>query len=176
MMTLEALIKDISGWQSATSEDIFEKLSAKDIVYRDDEDWTWKGIAGVINKDTGHRFGREGCKQLQNALKAAGEELWISQISAGMPLTDNEIQGILLYLDTAGLVPGARYIAYAVLRNESLLEKHNLETTLDEITQTLKKMKFELYKQSKIDSAQDRVIAYREAMMVYNGIGPEPVL
>lgn len=174
MTSLADLIRKILGWESLSSEDLFSRLSQKNIPYEDRSDWTWKGIAAVVNQDTGERFGREGCKRLQDALLAAGEGLWVSQISAGMPLTDPEIQGVLRYLDQIGAVPGARFIADAVLRQISLLEKHNITTTLEEVAQVQASMKLDLYKESQIDKYQDRLQAYREAMTVYDGTGPEP--
>lgn len=174
MKTLESLIKQIDGWNLKSAQDVLNILQIKNIQYEDKTDWTWKGIAGVVNKDTGERLGRDGCKRLQDALLAAGEQLWVSQISAGMPLNDPEIQGVLRYLDQTGAVPGARFIADAVLRQISVLEQNNIVTTLEEVTQVLTLMKLDLYKQSKIDAKQDQLQAYREAMTIWNGTDPEP--
>lgn len=176
MTVLANLIRNIPDWNQLSAAALFTTLSQKDIPYRDDSDWTWKGIALVYVTETGQRFGREGCKKLQDALKSQGEELWVSQISSGMSLTDSEIQEVLLNLDQLGVVPGARHVAEAVLRNISLLEQSGITTTQAEVAQVQTAMKFDLYKQSKIDAAQDRLIAYREAMTVYNGVGPEPEL
>lgn len=174
MGTLQTLISNISDWQTLSPDEILATLSARTILFRDDGNWTWKGIAAVIDQDTGHRFGREGCKRLQDALKAAGEELWVSQISAGMPLTDPEIQGVLRYLDQVGAVPGARHIADAVLRNVSPLEQANITTTPEEVAQVQASMKLDLYKQAKIDVKQDQLNCYRVAMDLWDGTGPEP--
>lgn len=173
-MNLEKLIESVDNWQEKSAAQILTDLSERTILYKDDADWTWKGIAAVVDQDTGLRFGREGCKRLQDALKAAGEELWVSQISAGMQLTDPEIQGALRHLDAAGVVPGARHIADAVLRQISPLEQNGIVTTADKIAQVQVAMKLARYKQAKIDAKQDQLQAYRENMTAWNGIDPEP--
>ena len=174
MTTLADLISAIPDWGSLTPQSLFSILVEKNIPYRDDTNWTWKGIASVVDHDTGSRFGREGCKRLQDALKAAGEELWVSQISAGMPLTDPEIQGVLRHLDQIGAVPGARHIADAVMRDISQLEQASITTTPEEVAQVQASMKLDLYKQSKIDLRQDQLNCYKVAMDLWDGTGTEP--
>ena len=166
---LPRLIQTITDWQTKSPATLFAELSEATILYEDRRDWTWKGIADVIIPETGARFGREGCKKLQDALKAAGEELWVSQISAGMPLTDPEIQGTLRHLDAVGVIPGAKYVADAVYRLVSILEQNNITTTSEEVGEVQAKLLLELYKTSKIDEKQDRLQAYREAMNVWDG-------
>lgn len=169
MTTLADLIRMTPDWSALPPETLFAKLSQRDIPYRDDQDWTWKGIAAVVDLDTGMRFGREGCKRLQDALLAAGEGLWVSQISAGMQLTDPEIQGVLRHLDQSGVVPGARHIADAVLRKISQLEQSNITTTPEEVAKVQASMKLDLYKQAKIDVKQDQLNCYKVAMDLWDG-------
>jgi hypothetical protein len=174
MTTLADLISAIPDWGSLTPQSLFSILVEKNIPYRDDTDWTWKGIASVVNHDTGNRFGREGCKRLQDALKAAGEELWVSQISAGMPLTDPEIQGVLRHLDQTGAVPGARHIADAVMRNISQLEHNNIITTTEEVAQVQALMLLERRKQEILSANAVRWNAFYQAVNSWDGTGPEP--
>ena len=166
---LPKLIQAIPNWQTKSPVTLFAELSEATILYEDRRDWTWKGIADVINPETGTRFGREGCKKLQDALIAAGEELWVSRICAGLPLNDSEIQAVLRYLDSVGAVPGAKYVANAVHRMISALEQNNITTTQEEVGEVQAKLLLELYKQTKIDEKQDQLQAYREAMNVWDG-------
>jgi predicted dienelactone hydrolase len=166
---LNQLIQAIPDWQTKSPVTLFAELSEATILYEDRRDWTWKGIADVINPETGIRFGREGCKKLQDALLAAGEELWVSQICAGLPLNDPEIQAVLRYLDSVGAVPGARHVANAVYRMISALEQNNITTTPEGVAEAQAELLLELYKNSKIDEKQDQLQAYREAMNVWDG-------
>lgn len=166
---LPQLIQTITDWQTKSPATLFAELSEATILYEDRRDWTWKGIADVPIPETGARFGREGCKKLQDALKAAGEELWVSQISSGMPLTDPEIQATLRYLDSVGAIPGAKHVADAVLRMVSLLEHNNITATAEQVAEAQAELLLELYKSTKIDHAQDYTQRYKEAMTVWNG-------
>ena len=168
-MTLQKLIAEVQDWQTKQASQLFSELSQRVVNYEDRSDWTWKGIAGVVNQATGERFGRPGCKLLQDALLAAGEGLWVSQISAGMPLNDAEIQSVLRYLDHVGAVPGARFIADAVLRQISVLEKHNITTTVEEIAQVQASMRLNLYVEAQIDKRQDQLNTYKEALQLWDG-------
>jgi hypothetical protein len=166
---LKQLIQTIPDWKTKSSEVLFTELFEPSVLFQDHSEWTWKGISRVVIPENNTMFGREGCKKLQDALKAAGEELWISQISVGMPLTDPEIQGTLRYLDAVGFVPGARHVADAVNRMISVLEQNNITTTPEEVGEVQAKLLLELYKQLKTDHAQDYTQAYREAMNVWDG-------
>lgn len=166
---LPLLIQTITDWQTKSPATLFAELSEATILYEDHSDWTWKGIVNVPIPETGTSFGREGCKKLQNALKGNGEELWVSQISVGMPLTDPEIQATLRFLDASGVVPGAKHVADSVHRMISVLEQNNITTTQEEVGEVQAKLLLELYKTSKIDEKQDQLQAYREAMTVWNG-------
>lgn len=173
MTKLVDLINSIPDWDTMPPEALFAKLSQRDIPYRDDRPWTWQGI-GLVVTETGQRFGRDGCKKLQDALLAAGELLWVSQISAGMSLTDAEIQGVLRHLDQTGVVPGARHVADAVLRKINLLEQHGITTTLEAVAEAQSYLKIKKYCKEKVDHYENRLIAYREKMDIYNGTGKEP--
>lgn len=176
MTTLADLILATPDWDSLSSGALFSILSEKNIPYRDDTEWTWKGIASVVNQDTGERFGRHGCKLLQDAMKAAGEELWVSQISAGMPLTDPEIQGVLRYLDHVGAVPGARFVADAVLRQISALEKHNISITEAEIEDAKQSLLLEESKQRLMTANAERWNRFVEAVGNWDGVTDPPRL
>lgn len=166
---LPQLIQTITDWQTKSPATLFAELSEATILYEDRRDWTWKGIADVPIPETGARFGREGCKKLQDALKAAGEELWVSQISSGMPLTDPEIQATLRYLDSVGVIPGARHVANAVRRMVSALEYNNIAAIAEQVAEAQAGLLLELYKQAKIDARQDQIQTYREALTVWDG-------
>ena len=168
-MTLRKLIAEVQDWQTKQASQLFSELCERVLDYEDKSDWTWTGIAGVVNQDTGERFGRHGCKLLQDALLAAGEGLWVSQISAGMPLNDAEIRAVLRHLDNVGVVPGARFIADAVLRQISVLEKHNITTTVEEVARVQASMKLALYVEAQIDKKQDQLNTYKEAMNLWDG-------
>lgn len=176
IMTLQELIAEVQDWQTKQASQLFSDLSARVLDYEDESDWTWKGIAGVVNQDTGERFGRHGCKLLQDALLAAGEGLWVSQISSGMPLTDPEIQGVLRYLDEAGSIPGARFIADAVLRKISVLEQNNITTTVEEVAQVQASMKHEQRQQALLAQGANVWNTFVNAVENLQVHDPDPVL
>lgn len=175
-MTLQELIAEVRDWQTKQASQLFSDLSERVLDYEDKSDWTWKGIAGVVNQHTGERFGRHGCKLLQDALLAAGEGLWVSQISAGMPLNDSEIQGVLRYLDATGVVPGARFIADAVLRKISVLEQSNITTTVDEVAQVQASMKHEERKARLKTAGSKQYNLFCDAVESLQPNDPDPVL
>ena len=166
---IKQLIQAIPDWKTKSPEILFAELSEPKLLFQDHSDWTWKGISRVFIPENNTMFGREGCKKLQDALKNAGEELWISQISVGMPLTDPEIQGTLRYLDSLGIVPGARHVADAVHRMISELEQHSIVITQEEVAEIQASLLFELYIKSKLDELQDKMHAYRIAMSNWDG-------
>lgn len=175
-MTLQELIAEVQDWQTKQASQLFSDLSERVLNYEDKSDWTWKGIAGVVNQDTGERFGRHGCKLLQDALLVAGEGLWVSQISAGMPLNDPEIQAVLRHLDHVGSVPGARFIADAVLRQISALEKHNISATEAEIEDAKQSLLLEERKQQLITDGANRWNRFVEAVGNWDGVTDPPEL
>lgn len=174
-MNLVQVIRSIPNWNSYTSEQLLEVLTRKDIPYEDHTDWTWKGCAAVVIPETGKRFGREGNKSLEAVLTANGETWLVSQLASGVALTDPEIQSTLYFLDSTGLVPGAKYIALAVKRNVSLVEKNQLNTpTITELDSLLFQLKLEDDKKIREEQALDRIQVYREALTVWPGFPAPP--
>lgn len=168
-MTLSQLITALTDWTARSPESIYAELSAPSIQFVDQQDWTWKGIATVSVPETGQRFGASGCKLLQDVLLATGQQWLVTQLSSGMPLYDTEIQSFLRHLHDSGTVPGAKYVADAVYRMISPLEKHNIATTLEDVAVVHFQLMLDQYRHSKIDEKQDRLQAYREAMTVWDG-------
>jgi hypothetical protein len=188
---LKVLIRLVPGWESKTSQEVLDALLVDDIPFENSGDFTWKGLASVWIPETGMRFGRGGCKLLQDVLLQQGETWAISQLSSGMPLNDVDIQNTFNFLDQVGLVPGARHLAREVKRNISLLEQARIQDriekfhivievpSIEEIDACLAHMKLVALSELRIEQALDRVQAYREAWTDHidnKGIGPEPEL
>jgi hypothetical protein len=185
---LKVLIARIPGWNTKSTQEILDALQAESILFENNENFTWKGISLVYVPETGHRFGREGCKLLQDMLLANGEPWIVSQLANGLVLTDDEIQATFYYLDSAGLVPGARHIAREVKRNISLLEQARIKEriekfyieievpSIEEIEACLFAMKLADWRVLREEQMWDRVQVYKVALTAYDGIGREPEL
>jgi hypothetical protein len=177
MQTIHDLILSIESWQSLTAEELLSQLQAPTVDFSDSTNWTWRGIALVYDPDSGKRFGREGNRKLADALMNAGDQWVVSQLSTGMVLNDPEIQSILRYLDTAGIVPGARHVADAVQRKISILEQAGLTASLDDVLAAKSYLEISIWRRSKVDEAKDHLQRYIEAITVYvPGEGEEPRL
>jgi hypothetical protein len=166
---LRKAIQSIDHWESMSAGQLFAALTTLRHPFEDRADWTWKGIALVWCPDRNARFGREGCRLLQDVLVASGDQWLVTQLGAGMPLWDSEVQSILRGLDAAGHVPGAAYVADAVVRMISTLELHGIECDEPEVASELAAMRLDALKQYKNDQADDRRQVYRERITVWNG-------
>lgn len=164
MSQLTQLIQQIENWQQLTPEQLLGKLEEKTIHYVDRKKYDLMDIAKMI--------GDEYMPGFLALVKSTGREWIITQASVGVPLGDEPVNMRLRAMNH----PIATKLADHTNRMISVLEQNNITTSLEEVTQVQASMKFNLYRQSKIDAAQDRVIVYREAMTVYNGVGPEPEL
>jgi hypothetical protein len=185
---LKALIRLVPGWESKTSQEVLDALQEESIPFENSGDFTWKGLASVWVPETGTRFGRGGCKLLQDVLLQQGETWAISQLSSGMPLNDVDIQNTFNFLDQVGLVPGAGHLAREVKRNISLLEQARIKEriekfyieievpSIEEIEACLFAMKLADLRVLREEQMWDRVQAYRIALTAYDGLGPEPQL
>lgn len=164
MSQLTQLIRNVPDWQELTSEQLLSKLEEKTIHYIDPKIYRLVDIAKLI--------GDENMPAFLAVVRQAGYDWMITEAASGVQLGDNPINARLRLLNH----PVSIMLADYTNRMVSVLEQSNITTTQEEVAQVQASMKFDLYKQSKIDAAQDRVIAYREAMTVYNGVGPEPEL
>lgn len=185
---LKTLIALIPGWNTKSTQEILDALQEKNIPFENSGDFTWKGLASVWVPETGMRFGRGGCKLLQDVLLQQGETWAISQLSSGMPLNDVDIQNTFYLLDQAGFVPGARHLAREVKRNISLLEQARIKEriekfhieievpSLEEIEACLFAMKLADLQVLREEQAWDRLQNFRIAWASYDGLGPEPEL
>jgi hypothetical protein len=185
---LKVLIRLVPDWESKTSQEVLDALLVEDIPFENSGDFTWKGLASVWVPETGMRFGRGGCKLLQDVLLQQGETWAISQLSSGMPLNDVDIQNTFNFLDQVGLVPGARHLAREVKRNISLLEQARIKEriekfhieievpSLEEIEACLFAMKLADLQVLREEQAWDRLHNFRIAWASYDGLGPEPRL
>jgi hypothetical protein len=164
MSQLTQLIRNVPDWQELTSEQLLTKLEEKTIHYIDPKIYRLVDIAKLI--------GDENMPAFLAVVRQAGYDWMITEAASGVQLGDNPINARLRLLNH----PVSIMLADYTNRMVSVLEQNNITTTQEEVAQVQASMKFDLYKQSKIDAAQDRVIVYREAMTVYNGVGPEPEL
>ncbi len=187
-MSLDKIIRQIPEWQNKSAENVLADLQAETIPFQNEDSFTWKGLASVYVPDTGRRFGAEGNRALQNVLEQQGDKWLISQLATGVPIIDDEVQQTFYLLDQAGFVPGARHLAREVKRNISLLEQARIKEriekfhieievpSLGEIEACLFAMKLADLRVLREEQMWDRVQAYKIALTLYNGIGPEPEL
>lgn len=168
-MTLTQAIETVPHWQSLSASQVHAFLSTPRHMYVDRDDWTWKGIATVAIPGTEERFGRDGCRKLQDVLNASGDQWLVSQISNGMPLIDPEIQTILRQLDASGMVPNARHVADAVLRLINTYELMHLPGDEYATALELERMKLEACKNSIEESWLDRLQTAREQLALWDG-------
>ena len=188
---LKDCILAVENWQDKSAQQLLLDLQAETIAFENPDSFTWKGLASVFIPETGKRFGVEGNRALQTVLEQRGDRWLISQLATGIPIIDQEVQDTFYFLDKAGLVLGARHLAREVKRKISILEnakikerteKFHIELhvpSLAEIEACVANMKLIALSISRIELAQDRVQAYREAWTEYiqnKGLGPEPKL
>ena len=187
-MSLNKIIRQIPDWQSKSAAVVLADLQAETIPFENTDGFTWKGLASVYIPETGRRFGAEGNRALQNVLEQQGDKWLISQLATGVPLIDDDVQSTFYFLDQAQIVPGARYLAREVKRNISLLEQARIQEriekfhieievpSIEEIEACLFAMKLADLRILREEQMWDRVQAYKIALTLYDGLGPEPEL
>jgi hypothetical protein len=157
-MEISDLIEQIEGWQSKTTDEVWDELNAPTKLFVDPEWWSLLGIAQVI--------GDANVKPLINYLSAVGLD-WIAIQAAGrgVPIGD---PGVNAKLRTLG-VDDAIKIADAGRRQISILEMFCAITTKDEVGYVLELMKLNIKKSMIDDTWKDRLQAAREKLTVWNG-------
>lgn len=124
-MSLQSLIQQ---GNYASAQAAYDAITTASIEHRDDQLWTWAGIA---------QFAEEGTEQLKLAMEANGMSWAVHQFGgAGLPLSHPKIQQALLGFAQAGL-PGCAELA---AQGISMITPWQLagieEPTLQEVTQT----------------------------------------
>jgi hypothetical protein len=165
---LKNLIKSLN-YKSLSAQEVYNKLKEKNIQYIDDSFWTWAGIAELV--------GNQGAEALRIALTDGGMGWAVHQLGGkGINLSKDDVQNALYYLHGIG-VPGMSLLALAVKRNISILDKHQISTSIEEIESVLLDLKLEDLINQKIDQARDRFNNYLININSWNGdVNTEPQL
>jgi len=96
-MSLQSLIQN---GNYASAQAAFDAITAPSVEVRDDQFYTWNGVAKVA--------GKENVNGLFNAIKAAGFEAFVIQLGGkGLQLTDSDVRDMLGQFAAGGL-PGAQ--------------------------------------------------------------------
>jgi len=98
-MSLQSLIRE---GNYATAQEAFTAITTASVEVRDDQLWTWAGIAQLAGDET--------VDALEQFLVSVGRTWVISQLGGtGLPLSDPKIQELLLGL--AHTIPGCAILA-----------------------------------------------------------------
>jgi hypothetical protein len=160
-MTLLKKIINSLQYRTKTPEQIFSQLNDKNILYEDHIPWTWAGIAAVV--------GNTGAESLRIALENHGMGWAVHQLGgSGLDLSLNDVQYALYALEASG-VEGMQQVALSVKRMQSILEKNNISTDIEEVTLTINELKLEYEKKKEIDLAMDRVNDYKISINLWDG-------
>jgi hypothetical protein len=159
-MNLTDIIKELD-YNNLSDSEVWNILNIKNILFADEEPWTWAGIAEVV--------GNQGAEELRIALTNGGMGWAVHQLGGkGINLSKDDVQNALYYLHSIG-VPGMAALAMTVKRNISALEKFNIQTTEEDVRLVIKKIKVQDLKHIKEENALDRLQVYREAITLWDG-------
>ena len=157
MSNLQTLISQIPNWKEQSPVTLFDILDQKTVQYVDLKEYRLVDIAKLI--------GDENMATFLNVVKAAGYDWMITEAASGFKPGDDPINTRLRLLNH----PLSLQIASHTNRMISVLEQNSITTTPEGVAEVQAAMLLELYKQTKIDYAQDQLQAYREAMTVWDG-------
>jgi hypothetical protein len=122
-MSLQNLI---ASGNYASAQSAYDAITTPSIERRDDQLWTWAGIA---------QFAEEGTEQLKLAMEANGMSWAVHQFGGtGLPLSHPKIQQALLGFAQAGL-PGCAELAAQGISMITLWQSAGIEEpTLQQVT------------------------------------------
>lgn len=160
MVSLVKLISSLQ-YRTNTPEQIFSELNAKNILYEDHTPWTWAGVANVV--------GNTGAESLRLALENNGMGWAVHQLGgSGLDLSLPDVQYALYALETLG-VEGMQEVALSVKRMQSMLEKNNINTNIEEVTEIVNTLRLEYNRKQEIDIALDRLINFKVNINNWDG-------
>lgn len=144
-----------------TPEQILTELNDKNILYEDHSPWTWAGVASVV--------GNVGAESLRLALENNGMGWAVHQLGgSGLDLSLPDVQYALYALEALG-VEGMREVALSVKRMQSILEKNNIDTNIQEVTEIVNTLRIEYSRKQEIDIALDRLINFKVNINNWDG-------
>jgi hypothetical protein len=156
------LIQQIPNWQTRTAEEIVSLLNDPVILVVDPALYTWAGVATIA--------GPVGAESLRVALEANNMGWVVHQLGgSGIQLSHPDVQMALAGFAAAG-VPGAELLKATGVRHVSAMQQAGLEPA------DLASVQLAVRKQLLLDTATDRLQAFREALSSWTGSGEEPVL
>ena len=168
MISLKKIIASLQ-YRTKTPEQILLQLNDKNILYEDHSPWTWAGIASVV--------GNAGAESLRLALESHGMGWAVHQLGgSGLDLSLNDVQYALYALEASG-VEGMQNVALSVKRMQSILEKNNISTDIQEVTTIVGQLRLEYERKKELDLTMDRVNNHRININLWDG-NPEtkPIL
>jgi len=159
------LIQQLPAWQGLEPQQIVDLLNAETIEVKDEQMYTWAGIALTI--------GPEAAESFRVYLETNNMGWVVHQLGgSGIQLSNPLVQEMLLGFSQAGLL-WASTLMLTGRRMVSLMTKEGLEVAT---VQNVEAGLLTIRKQQLEDAAVNRLQTYREALSSWDGSGEEPVL
>jgi hypothetical protein len=166
-MMLRDVIKTIPDWEKMTAEQVFSALTTPVIEIRDDQQYTWAGVAILA--------GPEAAEGLRMALEQNGMGWAVHQLGgSGLQLSHPLTQQVLTAFEKA--IPALTILKNKGIHYISLGERYELSFVLDDVEASLDAIKFEESKQVLMRDAANRYNAFIDAIDDWDGSGNPPVL
>lgn len=166
---LSTLIQSIDAWQDKASDELAAILNAATVEVRDDQLYTWSGVALII--------GPQGAEQLRLLLESNGAGWAVHQLGgSGIQLSHPLTQGMLAAF--SGALPACADLALVGIRSVSpfVADGGSGEVTAQEVADELAVLSLAATKRQMEDAAVDALQVFRERLSAWDGSGDAPVL
>ena len=168
-MELQKVIASLPGWETKTASELVGLLNAPTVEVRDDDLYTWAGIAENIDSpDT---------ENLKLLMEVSGLSWATIQLGGkGLQLSHPGVQAFLTKSIAAG-VPGASVLKAKGIHNESPSQVAGLPlATLDAVEDAVFAMTLEATKEQMLEDGATRWNDFNDAVIDWDGSGTVPVL
>lgn len=168
-MELYEVIASFSGWETKTASQLVDLLNATTVEVRDDQFYTWAGIADNIDSPN-----TENLKRLMETSDLSWATIQFG--GKGLPLSHPGVQACLTQFVANG-VPGASTLKDIGIHYESLAQNAGLAVvTLSEVQSAVEWLTLQATKQQLIKAGADRWNAYVVAVEAWEGSELGPLL
>jgi hypothetical protein len=168
-MELYEVIASLPGWETKTASELVGLLNSPTVEVRDDQLYTWAGVADNI--DSPHT---ENLKRLMETSDLSWATIQLG--GKGLPLSHPGVQAFLTQFVAAG-VPGASTLKAIGIHRESPAQHAGLPVaTLSDVESAVDWLTLQTTKQQMRQDGASRYNAYVNAIDDYDGSGDLPVL